>query len=35
MFGSDVSAALSRDEPTAVPRMRVIQGETVSDVIFR
>ena len=35
MFGSDVSAALSRDEPTAVPRMRVIQGEAVSDVIFR
>ena len=35
MFGSDVSAALSRDEPTAVPRMRVIQGEAVSDVVFR
>ena len=35
LFGSDVSAALSRDETTAVPRMRVIQGETVSDVIFR
>jgi pilus assembly protein CpaB len=35
MFGSDVSAALSRDEPTAMPRMRVIHGENVSDVVFR
>jgi len=35
VFGSDVSAALSRDEPTAVPRMRVIQGANASEVIFR
>ncbi|MGK7864843.1 Flp pilus assembly protein CpaB [Falsiroseomonas sp. E2-1-a4] len=35
IFGSDVSSALARDEPSAMPRMRVIQGNTRSDVIFR
>lgn len=35
VFGSDVSAALQRDEPTAVPRMRVIQGPNATDVVFR
>lgn len=35
VFGSDVSAALSRDEPSASPRMRVIQGADASEVIFR
>jgi len=35
MFGSDVSSALGGDEPSAMPRMRVIQGTTRSDVVFR
>ena len=35
VFGSDVSSALARDEPSAMPRMRVIQGDTRSEVIFR
>ena len=36
IFGSDVSAALARDEPAAArPRMRVIQGDTRGDVVFR
>ena len=38
VFGSDVSAALTRAEPsTAAPsqRMRVYQGSTVSDLVFR
>jgi hypothetical protein len=35
VFGADVSAALSRDEPAATPRMRVIQGGNVSEVTFR
>jgi pilus assembly protein CpaB len=35
IFGSDVSAALSRDEPAAAPRMRVIQGTNATDVVFR
>ncbi|HEY4044002.1 MAG TPA: Flp pilus assembly protein CpaB [Rhodopila sp.] len=34
VFGSDVSAALSRDEPAASPRMRVIEGDKVSEVTF-
>lgn len=37
VFGSDVSAALNRDEPTAAPahRMRVYQGSNMSDLVFR
>lgn len=35
VFGSDVSAALTRDEPTAIPRMRVIQGGNATEVVFR
>ncbi len=35
IFGSDVSSALARDEPSAMPRMRVIHGDTRSDVVFR
>lgn len=36
VFGADVSPALSRTEtPTAVPRMRVIQGNNVADTVFR
>ncbi len=35
VFGSDVSSALTRDEPSAMPRMRVIQGDARSEVIFR
>lgn len=35
VFGSDVSAALSRDEPAASPRLRLIQGDAVNDVTFR
>jgi pilus assembly protein CpaB len=34
VFGSDVSAALSRDEPAATPRMRVVQGDKISEVTF-
>ncbi len=34
VFGADVSAALSRDEPAATPRMRVVQGDKVSEVTF-
>ena len=33
--GSDVSSALGRDEPDSTPRMRVIQGTTRGDVVFR
>ena len=35
VFGSDVSSALSQDEPAASPRLRLIQGDAVSDVVFR
>lgn len=35
VFGSDVSSALARDEPSAMPRMRVIQGDSRGEVIFR
>ena len=35
VFGSDVSSAFSRDEPSAMPRMRVIQGDARGEVIFR
>jgi len=35
VFGSDVSSALLGDEPSAMPRMRVIQGSNRNDVIFR
>ena len=34
VFGSDVSAALSHDEPAVTPRLRLIQGDAVSDVMF-
>jgi hypothetical protein len=34
-FGSDVSAALSRDEPAASPHMRLIEGNKVSEVTFQ
>jgi pilus assembly protein CpaB len=35
VFGSDVSPALSRNDTPASQRIRVIQGNTVSDVVFR
>lgn len=35
VFGSDVSSALSQDEPVTNPRLRLIQGDAVSDVVFR
>lgn len=35
VFGSDVSAALSKDQQPAVTRLRLIQGDNVSDVVFR
>jgi pilus assembly protein CpaB len=35
IFGSDVSSALAREEPSAMPRMQVIQGTTRSEVVFR
>lgn len=35
IFGSDVSSALSNEEPAASPRLRLIQGDAVSDVVFR
>jgi pilus assembly protein CpaB len=35
VFGSDVSTALSQEEPAASPRLRLIQGDAVSDVVFR
>ncbi len=35
VFGSDVSAALSKDEPATNAHLRLIQGENVSDVVFR
>jgi pilus assembly protein CpaB len=35
VFGSDVSSALSQDEPVANPRVRLIQGDAVNDVVFR
>ncbi len=35
VFGSDVSSALSNEEPAASPRLRLIQGDAVSDVVFR
>jgi pilus assembly protein CpaB len=34
VFGSDVSAALSRDEPAATPHMRVVQGDKITEVTF-
>jgi pilus assembly protein CpaB len=34
VFGADVSAALSHDEPAASPRLRLIQGDKVSEVTF-
>jgi pilus assembly protein CpaB len=35
VFGSDVSPALSHSATPLVPRMRVIQGETVNELVFR
>ena len=35
VFGADVSPALSSTETPASPRMRVIQGNNVNDVVFR
>ncbi len=35
VFGSDVSAALSQDKSSASPRLRLIQGDAVSDVVFK
>lgn len=35
VFGSDVSTALSHEEPAASPRLRLIQGDAVSEVVFR
>ena len=34
IFGSDVSAALSNDAPVSSPKMRVIQGDAVTDLVF-
>jgi pilus assembly protein CpaB len=34
VFGSDVSAALSREEPAASPHMRVIEGGKINEVTF-
>ncbi len=34
VFGADVSSALSKDEPAITPRLRLIQGDAVSDVVF-
>lgn len=34
VFGADVSAALSHDEPAASPHMRLVQGDKVSEVTF-
>lgn len=34
VFGSDVSMALSNEAPAAVPKLRVIQGDSVSDMVF-
>ena len=35
VFGSDVSSALSLDEPASRSRLRLIQGDAVNDVVFR
>jgi pilus assembly protein CpaB len=35
VFGADVSPALNRSEPNAAHRMRVIQGSTSGEVVFR
>lgn len=34
VFGSDVSSALSNETPVSNPRMRVIQGDAVNDMVF-
>lgn len=34
VFGSDVSSALSDSAPVANPKMRVIQGDAVTDLVF-
>ena len=34
VFGSDVSSALSNDTPVANPKMRVIQGDAVNEMVF-
>lgn len=34
VFGSDVSSALSNEAPATSPKMRVIQGDVVSDMVF-
>jgi pilus assembly protein CpaB len=35
VFGSDVSSALSNETPVSNPKMRVIQGDAVNDMVFR
>lgn len=35
VYGADVSNVLSREEPVVNPKMRLIQGDNVSDVVFR
>ncbi|MDP9096074.1 MAG: Flp pilus assembly protein CpaB [Pseudomonadota bacterium] len=35
VFGSDVSSALSNETPVTSPKMRVIQGDAVNDMVFR
>lgn len=34
VFGSDVSSALSNEAPASSPKMRVIQGDAVNDMVF-
>ena len=34
IFGSDVSTALSNEAPATNPKMRVIQGDAVNDLVF-
>ena len=34
VFGSDVSSALSNEAPVTNPKMRVIQGDAVNDLVF-
>ena len=35
VYGSDVSSALSNDAPASNAKMRVIQGDTVNDLVFQ
>jgi hypothetical protein len=35
IFGSDVSSALSDAVPLSSPKMRLIQGDAVNDLVFQ